>query len=668
MNPFDHASNFGDDPVLLTYKKKLLDTLHLFHIAQTGKSPLHTACCCLLIFIFSAVYPLPKSTTALGSAFFVQSIKFKGIKNISRKKLAETLAVRPINRWRFWKAPDSATMEDLEDDRLRIKQFYRDRGYFQTTAAFKIEELDKKRKSEEQGDMLPVKNIVFEVAEGPQTAVDSIRLIFDPPGTISDRPFIDQIPLKRGQALDSEKYRDSKKRIIKILGNRGYPFAKVGGHVTVDIQSNKADVAFDVTPGRKYKFGPLSVSKKGGSIEEKIVRRAIRFKQGDTYATSLIEESQRNLYNMDVFRVAVIKPGKPAPGADEIPMHLESKPKKRQRVKLGAGYGTEDGIRAKAAWTYRNLFGRAGNATVSAKRSEILENAQVEYAQPYIVDSKTHFRSKAGVERDFLESYQTRSIFSEMFMDRDIKKFWTVSIGYNLEINRVEDLDVTNAAAEDIGTEENYLISSVMGSSTYDSTNDTFNPSQGSGISLSYEQASTLLGSEIKFLSPAVEMKHFMPLPWSTILAGRFRVQTVLETENTQDLPIFKRLFLGGSHTVRGYGYQELPPLDADENPIGGLTSLNGNLEWRYPLYKKVSGVVFLDLGLLSSESFQLDFTDTRYSCGAGLRYNTIIGPIRFDLGYKLNPPTKGDLGFSTNKNKEIEAPWRIHFSIGHTF
>ena len=104
------------------------------------------------------------------------------------------------------------------------------------------------------------------------------------------------------------------------------------------------------------------------------------------------------------------------------------------------------------------------------------------------------------------------------------------------------------------------------------------------------------------------------------------------------DVPVFKRFFAGGSASMRGFPFQRLGPLDEDDDPLGGNSILIGNLETRFPLYRKIGGVLFLDYGNVYPSSLSYDFGDIRYAAGAGLRYNTIVGPIRVDLGYALNP------------------------------
>jgi outer membrane protein insertion porin family/translocation and assembly module TamA len=180
------------------------------------------------------------------------------------------------------------------------------------------------------------------------------------------------------------------------------------------------------------------------------------------------------------------------------------------------------------------------------------------------------------------------------------------------------------------------------------------------------EVASTLFGSELTFIKPILELKRYIQLPLGTVLAGRVRLETIFDAENNEDIPIFKRLFLGGANTVRGYGYQEMGPLDETGHPMGGQSSALANIELRHPIVGIVSGVLFLDMGMVDEEKLHYNGDELRTSAGAGLRMDTPLGPLRLDFGYQLNPPKF--MGDDETVPVEETSRWRIHFNIGHAF
>jgi outer membrane translocation and assembly module TamA len=129
------------------------------------------------------------------------------------------------------------------------------------------------------------------------------------------------------------------------------------------------------------------------------------------------------------------------------------------------------------------------------------------------------------------------------------------------------------------------------------------------------------------------------------------------------DVPFFKRYFVGGSSSVRGWGRFQVSPLSGTGLPIGGRTLMEVSTEARVRLTSRMSGVVFLDGGNVWTDPWQIEAGDMRWAAGPGLRYDTPIGPFRIDLGIQLNPIS----GLLINGQPE-RRQWRVHFSIGQAF
>jgi outer membrane translocation and assembly module TamA len=104
-------------------------------------------------------------------------------------------------------------------------------------------------------------------------------------------------------------------------------------------------------------------------------------------------------------------------------------------------------------------------------------------------------------------------------------------------------------------------------------------------------------------------------------------------------------------------------PLSEDGLPVGGNSLLAFSSELRVPIQGKLSAVTFLDGGNVTSNSWAVPVDSLRYAIGAGLRYQTPVGPIRFDYGYQLNPIP----GLIVNGEPQ-QRHWRMHFSIGQAF
>ena len=144
----------------------------------------------------------------------------------------------------------------------------------------------------------------------------------------------------------------------------------------------------------------------------------------------------------------------------------------------------------------------------------------------------------------------------------------------------------------------------------------------------------------INYIRPGIETAIYIPIFWDMVLAGRMDFATIQKSEDTDYIPISKQFFLGGSKSVRGYGFEKLGVINKNDviEDVSGLSAFVSNIELRFPIYKEFGGVVFLDTGALNEDSFNVDLSSLRYTCGVGIRYKTIIGPIQVDFGYQLNP------------------------------
>jgi outer membrane translocation and assembly module TamA len=147
------------------------------------------------------------------------------------------------------------------------------------------------------------------------------------------------------------------------------------------------------------------------------------------------------------------------------------------------------------------------------------------------------------------------------------------------------------------------------------------------------------------------------------VLAGRVRAGAIYG-----DLPISERLFSGGASNHRGFGERMLAPFVTEtggtEIPYGGAALLETGLEARVRIgtvrKMPLGGVVFLDGGDVTSRVSELDLDNLHWAAGVGLRLHTIVGPVRADLGYRLNRtgPTQPD----------PDSRFAFHLSLGEAF
>jgi translocation and assembly module TamA len=161
--------------------------------------------------------------------------------------------------------------------------------------------------------------------------------------------------------------------------------------------------------------------------------------------------------------------------------------------------------------------------------------------------------------------------------------------------------------------------------------------------------------SDNPYARAVTQGRAYLPLDDSgrLVLAGRLRAG-VLFGAQANAVPGDDRFYAGGGGSVRGYAYQAIGPFDGNNVPQGGRSLVDSSLEARWRYNDKIGLVGFFDGGNVSNSLYP-KFDNLNIGVGAGIRYMTPAGPIRFDIATPLNPSDRDDL-------------FQVYISIGQAF
>uniref|UniRef100_UPI00356B41D4 BamA/TamA family outer membrane protein n=1 Tax=Ancylomarina sp. TaxID=1970196 RepID=UPI00356B41D4 len=132
------------------------------------------------------------------------------------------------------------------------------------------------------------------------------------------------------------------------------------------------------------------------------------------------------------------------------------------------------------------------------------------------------------------------------------------------------------------------------------------------------------------------------PLGKEVVLAGKIKIGTIEPTQGDSQTPIEDRFLIGGALSLRGWGRHQISPVNEDGSKVGGNSMIENSIELRFPLFGIFSGVTFMDIGNVWSDSWGFTPGSFNYDAGLGLRVKTPVGPVRLDfatpiLGEKFN-------------------------------
>jgi translocation and assembly module TamA len=172
-------------------------------------------------------------------------------------------------------------------------------------------------------------------------------------------------------------------------------------------------------------------------------------------------------------------------------------------------------------------------------------------------------------------------------------------------------------------------------------------PRQAHRLTFTVRGTDEILGSDTAFLQLETAGKIILPL-WSTArILMRAEAGWTLK-QDFSELPFSVRYFAGGDYSVRGYDYKTLGPTDAEGKVVGGSDQLVGSIEFDQRVFNNWSMAAFVDMGN-AFDNFQN--LSLKTSVGAGIRWYSPLGPVRFDVGVPLDNDAPDD--------------WRIHITLG---
>jgi outer membrane protein assembly complex protein YaeT len=423
-------------------------------------------------------------------------------------------------------------------------------------------------------------------------------------------------------------------------------------------------------------------------VSDQIIRRQLTFRRGDVFSQSKLLESQRKLYALEVFQFANVQPvrdegAKPV----EIPTRVTVTEGKHRKVNFSLGYGSEEQGRVEVDWRHVNFFGAARTAGVRARYSSLDRGVRLNFLQPYFFSRRYSFGVQGQYWHNNEPAFVLDNVGGRMTVTREFGRARTAVFGSRptttlsfTYANEWEDYEVTNEALADLSFRDELIAmgidprtgtgrgqrSSISLDGGRNTTNNVLDARRGYVAAIHLEQAGTFLGGDYKYYELNGEGRYYLSIANRVVLAVRGRagsIDGIGETVEDLNIPFYKRYFLGGATNLRGWGRYEVAPLSGSGLPIGGQTFVNMSAEARVPIWRNLSGVLFVDAGNVWTDPWDFNFKDLRYDVGPGLRYQTPIGPIRADFGYQLERIP----GLLVNGEPEPRR-FRFHLSIGQAF
>ncbi len=425
--------------------------------------------------------------------------------------------------------------------------------------------------------------------------------------------------------------------LLDKLGRTGYPFAKVGEpYVVVDHETRGATLDLNVDPGGKRNFGAIRYQGGKAPFSAKHAEVIARWSPGDVYDSYLVDDFRRAVVATGlVSQVRVTPVEGTTPGTVDMQTTLDPAP--FRTIAGEAGYGTGEGFRVEASWQHRNLIQPEGAVTlrgIAGTREQLL-GATLRMGNFRRRDQVLNARLLASHED--LISYDAYTVELAGSIERQTtiiwQKPWSYSFGGEILYSSERNFDPLRGAL----IRRQFYIAALPVTMSYDSSNDLLDPTTGFRLAARLSPEVSLEARTFGYVKVQLDGSYYRPIGERLVVAGRARFGGIAGASQSTIAP--SRLFYsGGGGSVRGFGYQQIGPLNALNQPTGGRSLAEFSLEARVrlPIFGGNFGVVpFVDAGNVYQKSLP-DFSGMRVGVGVGLRYYSNFGPIRIDVGTPL--------------------------------
>lgn len=468
--------------------------------------------------------------------------------------------------------------------------------------------------------------IEIKIEKGRLFALNQIELSGLPAG------FTPDLSIHTGQVARAAPILNATAQLTTALRNAGYAFATVSPpYALANRATNKLDVHLSVTPGPHVVLGTISFS---GVKRTKIafLQRHIGPLTGQPYALTTLQNARNALLDLGIFS-SVTPVTAPEAIDGQVPVDFHVTEMKRHTISLSGAYATDTGFAVETGWTDRNLFGHAESLTISSAVSGIAGNStnglgydlKAAFAKPDYYARGQTLNLTAEALKESLTAYDRKGILLGGSLSRPFTTNTSISFGPNF----------INEKITQQGVSRTYVLAQFPISFNWNTANSVLEPTRGHKLNLSLTPTYPVVGQRHRpFVILLGTSSVYLPVErkgWG-VLALHGLIGSVQGTSQF-NVPPDQRFYGGGSGTIRGYSYQTVGPLFADDKPQGGLAIDALDVEFRQHITKTIGIVPFVDAGQVNAGARPFKGT-VRVGYGLGLRYYTGIGPIRVDLAF----------------------------------
>lgn len=632
-----------------------------------------------------------------GRRAVVRRITFQGIRHVRAKDLRKAMTQKQSS-WLSWMNNDGVyEPANLLADREAIRKAFMDQGYLGAQVGEPTYAYVGRKKID----------VAFDVVEGPLYTLADWRI--EGMSAFPTNEAARGVVAASGQTAEWDAIRRGAQNVGDFYGARGYIHTEVEPVVSLDTNAATAKVAYRVAEGTLAYIQNVEI--RGNSqTKDKVIRREIGVAPGEVYNEVRVRSSENRVRNLNYFSYVGTYPESTAV-SNRYNVVFDVEEQRTGQFMVGAGFSSVDNVLGFVELTQGNfdLFGwphmTGGGqklklrATVGEERTDL----EMSLIEPWFLNRRLslgldlfrHDVQNLSSDYDQVDTGGTLTLGKPFFAFNRVN--WIYGLE-NIEIRDVEDDAsdwihreagqtwetgveewVENEDGERVATTTNAWVQTGDGArlKSYgtmelirDTRNSTFVATRGFRGSVSATLAGGPFGGETDTYQFNLRLAQYVPLWFDHVLCLRGWSSLVEEYGDSDWVPIFDRLFLGGPRNVRAFKYRKVGPKNEDKEPLGGRSAATATAEYTIPLVDRVRLAFFYDVGIVWEDLFEKgsvypEGEEEDVIVGDGELYDGYGLGIRFDFPQF---PIQLDYAWPVNTDDLLGDGGRFSFSIGYTY
>lgn len=615
----------------------------------------------------------------------IRQINVVGNRSFDDEEILEAFQLRTPH-WLSWlRQDDRYARESLQGDLETLRSFYMDQGF----ADFAIEST--------QVALSPDKKDVFitiNLVEGDRYKISDVKLAGEL--ILSEDELNPYVQVKPGQTYSQRLITQSADLIRLRLGEEGYAFATV--EPVPELNKKEKTVALTLYVEPKNRVYVRRVNFNGAAaVNDEVFRREVRQFEGGYLSNSKVERSKIRLQRLPYIEKVEVTTN-PVPGTpDLVDVDFDIEEGLPGQFGGGIGYSESQKFLINGSFVHTNFFGTGNRVAAEVSSGKYRTVYSLSHTDPYTTINEVS-RTIGLTYRDITQYTSDASDFSTETMALSLEysypvtEFQRLIFGVNWQDAQLLADSFSSSQAKEwvLGNGDSFIevvpggfIAGTNFSSfdlvagwVYDSRNRALFADRGARHRL--VASATVPGADVEYYTLNYNAAQYIPLSRLFTLSFNLDIGYADAFGDTTAVPPYKNYFAGGPDTVRGYGENDLGPVDSYGNPYGGNLLVAAQTELILPIPEKWRArsrfTLFYDIGNVFSTGgvtfldkqgdpveYDFDFGELKQSVGISAQWLAPLGLFRFSYGFPLNAD-EGDERFYGDDEEQFQ------FSIGGAF